>query len=485
MLLFPPQQFIPASIPSMQGMLLSMSEYVSGTITTSTIDNQAYILTAIQQTLMNALHIIDAYQIQSLMQQEYSLLEYMFPIITNLSVADQTLINNRIASFFALTQTMYTLPTSIPLVLNNLNSGVPALPTDDLVSYMVQFNYETAPIGLTLENFVNDTTTDMVDNMANAWLNAVNYLGMLGSSEQLIAYDATNRMYYSSLDAANFVSNVVFAPTLTSSANLMQLWNSLVALPSLLRDASFLYNDPSSQLSQSINCIKYTILNLIIETNYVLASFTVPNNVQQPQLATLRVNESLMDFANRTTGDFSNWVAVASANNLSPPYVGTMQAPGIAVPGQSLFLPPFNSGSPVSDYTNDFLGIDINIGPPYSELNTWTGDFSLIRGIPNYAGALARRVLTPLGSLIYHSTYGSLIPGEIGKISTAAEAMLLSSYLRNALLADTRTATVNSITAYPVKFGEIVMTSSVSPYGSAEQVPLNLVIIPQGTATLR
>ena len=57
---------------------------------------------------------------------------------------------------------------------------------------------------------------------------------------------------------------------------------------------------------------------------------------------------------------------------------------------------------------------------------------------------------------------------------------LIQLHLKSALLADTRTQTVNQITAYPVKFGEIVMTATVSPYGSPSQVPFNLVIIPQG-----
>jgi hypothetical protein len=552
---FPIQPFIPASVPSMQGMLLSMAEYVSGTITTSSANNQEYILQAIQQTLMNALHIIDAYQIQSLMQQEYSLLINIIPILPNLSISDQNLINARIASFNLLTETIYATPTGSPypisfsLDLNQLNNGLPALPNIDLTSYFVTFNYEVPPVGL-LSNYIinsvgldfggtfitlttplteipangtlvvditttantlfisNNSTTSKLylenvanfsvgstihifdftvysDAMVNAWLDALNYLSTSGTLQQLSAYGPTERMYYCSLDTSNFISNVTFAPNLTSTADLTQLWNSLVALPTLLRVSSLLYNDPSSQLSQSINCIKYTIINLIIETNIVLASFTAPNNLQQPLTGILKVNESLMDFAARTTGNFSNWEAIATANNLTPPYVGIVSVPGIAIPGQKLFLPPFTINSPIANYNDAFLGTDINIGPPYSELLVWTGDFSLITGVDNYSEALARRVLTPVGSLIYHTSYGSLLPAQIGGISTFNEAILLSSYLKSALLSDTRTQTVNQITAYPVKFGQIVMTASVTPYGSASQVPFNLVIIPQGGGSAR
>lgn len=475
-MLFPIQQFSPISVPSMQGMLLSMSQYVSGITTSSSVNDQQAILVAIQQTLMNALDIINAYQIQSLMAQEYSLLLNLTSALVNLSVNDQILVNNRKTSFLSFIETIYPLPTSLPLNLNNLTNGIPALQSYDLISYFVNFDYEIPPIGLTLDNFTSNS-----DAMANAWLNALNYLTNSGTLQQLVSYGPTDRMYYSCEDDSDFVSNIILSHNITSATAITQLWNSLTALPSLLRVAALLYNDPSSQLSQSINCIKYTIINLIIETNAVLTSFTVPNNLQQPQTAILKVGESLMDFAARTTGNFSNWENVAASNNLSPPYVGTVPAPGIAVPGQKLYLPPFSINSPLSNYNDSFLGTDIDIGLPYTEMNVWTGDFSLVSGINNYIGALARRVLTPFGSLIYHTNYGSALPGEIGHISTANEAMLSASYLKNSLLSDTRTQTVNQITAYPVKFGQIIMTALVTPYGSAAQVPFSLVIIPQNT----
>lgn len=470
-MIFPTQIFNPGSIPSIQEMLLTLSEYITETITTTSVNTQQYIFVAIQQTLFNSLDIINAYQIQSLMAQEYSLLTNVSGALPNLSPADQVLINSRLAGLAAMLATIYPLVTNLVFDVNQINNGLPALQAYDLTSYMVQFNYEIPPVGLTLGNFLTNAQA-----MANAWFDLVTYLAASGTTFQLSGYNSAERMAYCSQDTENLVSNLIFSPSIT---NVTQMWNSLIALPSMLRVAGLLYNDPSSEASQIINIIKFVIYNLIYQTNAILAAFNAPTIVEQPVQAILRVGESLLDFATRTLGDYTQWTAVATANGLIPPYVGTISAPGIAVPGQKLFLPPFSINSQLGSYGDAYLGTDIDLGPPYTELETWSGDFALVRGLPNYVGALARRVLTPTGTLIYHPTYGSGLPARIGNVSTANEAFLESSLLKNALLADPRTQVVNQITAYPVAFGQIVMTALVTPYGAAAPVPFNLVIIPQ------
>jgi len=474
MIIYPTQIFSGGAIGSIQEMLLTMAEYITTNINTTTSANQQSIFEAIQQTLLNSLDIVNAYQIHSLMAQELSLLTNLNPMsLAGLSSADLVLINNRLSSFNALVQSVYTLPINLTFNVNNLTNGQPALQPYDLTSYFVQFYYETPPAGLTLDNFQANSQA-----MATAWFDALNILNTLESTNniQLTAYSSTDRMAYSSQNTTNLVNNIILASNIT---NVTQLWNSLIALPSLLRVAALLYNDPSSQLSQSINTIKFAIINLIYETNMVLASFDAPLIVKQPVTATLRSGETLMDFANRTLGNYADWTQVAAANDLVPPYTGTTPQIGIATPGQKLFLPPFSVNSPLGSYTDAYLGTDIDLGIPFSTLNEWSGDFSTVKGLNNYVGALARRVLTPISTLIYHPTYGSQIPNRIGNITTVGEAKLLSSFLSSALLSDPRTQAVNQITAYPLNFGQIVMTALVTPYGNTSVVPFNLVIIPQ------
>lgn len=470
--IFPVQSFSGGSVATIQGMLLTMSEYVTQNITSSTVDGQQAIFQAIQQTLLNALDIIDAYQIQTLMAQEFSLLSRISGSALGLSPSDQVLIADRLASFNVLINTIYPLAINLPFNVNNLTSGQAALQAYNLISYMVQFNAETPPVGLNLTNFQADSQA-----MATAWFNALAFLqGSTATQFQLTTYGSVDRMAYSSQNTTDLVNNITLAASLT---NTTQAWNSLIALPSLLRVAALLYNDPSSQLSQTINVLKFAIFNLIYETNMVLAAFNAPIIVQQPVTAVLKMGETMMDFANRTLGDYTQWTAIATANDLVPPYIGTTPAVGIAVPGQKLFLPPFSINSPLGNYTDAYLGTDIDLGPLYSNYTQWTGDFTLIKGLDNYTAALSRRILTPIGTFVFHPSYGSALPARIGNITTASEAFLLSSFLKSSLLSDPRTKAVNQITAYPVKFGQIVMTALVTPYGSNTVVPFNLVLAPQ------
>ena len=498
---FPIKVFNVGSVFSAQEMLFTLAEYVSGTITVSNIDNQQAILQAIQQTLFNMMNLIDGYQLQTLMQQEYTLINRVSGVLPFLSAQDQTLINNRLYSFNFFNQTIYQVPSSLVFDVNQITMGYPAIQNYDLLGYFLAFNAEPFPAGLSFETFESSAQA-----MATAWLDATNYLAMNATSFQLTAFDAVDRMYYCSQDTDNFIANLTlsdafedityntisqvpdmglllsFNPLVAANPNMPQFWNSLVALPSLLRVAGLLYNDPSSQLSQSINAVKVAIYNLIYKTNSILALFTIPNNIQQPVQSALRQNESILDFAARTTGDYTQWTAIVTANDLVPPYVGIVPAPGIAVPGTKLFLPPFSVNSPLSNYLDAYLGTDFSLGNPGVDF-TWSGEFTLIKGLNNYITALQRRVLTPLGTLIYHTNYGSQLPYEVGNVSTASEASLLAGDLKSALLADPRTQVVNQITAYPINFGQIVLTALVTPYGAAAPAPVNLTIIPQSLNT--
>ena len=476
MALYPVTTFSSGAVPSVEEALLDLAEYITTNITPASVSGQQQILVGIQQTLLNAIHLIDAYQIQLLMSQEYSLLSRIEEASLGLDSSDAVLVANRLASFNDLVNTIYPLSPWLTFNLNNLASGQSALPVYDLISYYMQFNFETIPSGLTFSNFDTEATA-----MATAWGNVVTYLGNNGTSFQVTAYDPSDRMYLSSEDVATFVSNVTF-PTSTQMT-LSQAWNLLVALPSLLRVASLLFWNPASAAQQAIIALKFLIFQLIYQTNTLLTSFNIPSNIQQPQSATLRAGESLLDFSARTTGTYSNWESIASANNLLPPYVGTSIAPNIAVPGDSLYLPPYPTVPlPLGDYAEGYLGTDINIGIPganNNELTTWTGDFSLISGIPNLSSALYRRVLTPLGSLIYHTTYGSPIPAAAGNISTANEAGFLLADLRNTILSDPRVSAVNQITAYAGGYGSIILTALLTPFGINQIVPFNLVLVPQ------
>lgn len=479
-----PNQISPGAVLTIEQMLLQLATYVEENVSPSTIVAQQMAVEGIQVTLINALSIVNAYAIQLVLSREYALLEGTVPGSLGLSISDLALVNNRLASMALVIANIYPLPLWITFNIANIQQGASALPALDLTSYFMQFDGETPP-ALSTTTFYT-----AAQSVSTAFQNANNYIGTQGSSVQLSGYDAVDRMVQSSADAANTVWNPVppNLPRYTFSlgANLIQIWNSVIALPSILRVASLLLNDPSDSFLQNVNALRQLLLLLIDQTNQLVASFGVPTISPAPTLARLHASESLMDFAARTLGDYTQWEAIANINNLQPPYVATsrtLNGPLVAIPGDVLYLGT-SAGSqvPLSNYNTAYLGSDIDFGSLDAPDIPWTGDFGLVSGYNNLLGALGRRVLTALGSLIFHSNYGSRLPAEIGNIRVAAEARLLSAYLQSALLSDPRIQTVSSLIAVPGINDSTVLTSVVIPYGQSSGSPFNLVLTPKGSS---
>ena len=198
------------------------------------------------------------------------------------------------------------------------------------------------------------------------------------------------------------------------------------------------------------------------------------------QLATLMSGDTLLDFAARNTGNFEDWQTVAQINNLTPPYPGPTN---LADAGHQLIVPQTGAavipGAPLPTYSANVLGIDVDFGPINGTMPTWTGDYNLIAGFPNFARAIGRRLQTPLGSLIYHSTFGCRIPAEIGAIQGITEAARLAAFGTSALLADPRTGEVRSASASVSGQSVGTFTGVVLPIGpNATPILVNETINP-------
>src|SRR6185437_12449077 len=189
---------------------------------------------------------------------------------------------------------------------------------------------------------------------------------------------------------------------------------------------------PSTLLSQQISIIRYALVSQILQLARLLLSFR-SKNVDQPSVGILRNAESLMDFAARTTGDFSRWSNIAALNNISPPYPGPTN-PALALQGLPLFTAGTPSGSNTqATYAANVLGTDWDFGPINGTQPNWLGDITVITGYLNFARSIGRRLQTPLGSLIYHTNYGCSIPAEIGAIQSVDEATRLTEYGKSAI----------------------------------------------------
>jgi hypothetical protein len=189
----------------------------------------------------------------------------------------------------------------------------------------------------------------------------------------------------------------------------------------------------------------------------------------QINLTTVLVGETLMDIAARTLGNFELWPQIAALNNLIPPYTGSVGGSGIAAWGSQIVLPNSNTAQSATgsepSYLSNFLGVDMYVGPINGSMPPWAGDFQTIAGYANLAWAVGRRLQTTLGTLIYHSGYGSRIPPEVGNIQTNQTAARITAFGKSAILSDPRVQSVIQASSALLPLGEIAFQAKIQPAG--------------------
>jgi hypothetical protein len=279
---------------------------------------------------------------------------------------------------------------------------------------------------------------------------------------------------------AGAVANVVLA----TNVDLSVAWNTLVAAPTISRAASITYSDPTSMAAQSLAVARYVTLTALQQLNVLLTTLRSQTNTAQPLLAKVRMNDNLMDIANRELGNFEAWRNIATLNGLVPPYIANTRSPGVAIPGDQLYLPAPNGpavtqvGTPPS-YLNNYLGVDLYLGPLNAPMIPWTGDFQVIAGYQNLAFSLGRRMQTSLDSLIYHPDFGSRIPPEVGSITDQSISGVLSAYTVSCLQSDPRVAQITKVDVQIQADTGFEITSTVLPNGLGQsEVTVNEVFGP-------
>lgn len=261
------------------------------------------------------------------------------------------------------------------------------------------------------------------------------------------------------------IQNLVSA-NISVQGNLAVLWNQLVAAPAYLTLAALTGNDPTSLQSQNVNTATYIMGSFLNNFNQSLVTLRqqVSGNIQ---LTTVRQNETLMDIAARTLGNFESWQLIAALNNLQPPYITATATAFTTAPGQQIFLPTsgsVQSTGAVPVYSLNYLGVDLYYGPLNQDMLPWLGDFNTIAGYSNLSISLGRRLQTSIGELIYHTEFGSRIPPLIGTISSQNELNVIQAYAQSALMSDPRVNTVvTSAAAY--QGYAISVTATVTPNG--------------------
>lgn len=430
---------------------------------------------AVASTLENGASAFAGYLFSTGTQTNYSALAQAAALDITLDTATESFFQNRVAAMQAAILGAQALQVLPGLTSQLLATGQPSIPYPGYLEFLLGFSYETPPAGLTIANFAAKAQA-----CADAWTTVATALQTQGVLFTGTSLNAVQQMGMAAQVVAGAVANIVLA----TNVNLSAVWNTLVAGPTISRAASITYSDPTSMTAQSLAVARYVTLSALQQLNVLLTTLRNQTITAQPLLAKVRMNDNLMDIANRELGNFEAWRNIATLNGLVPPYIANTRSPGVAIPGDQLYLPSPNGaavtqvGTPPS-YLNNYLGVDLYLGPLNAPMLPWTGDFQAIAGYQNLAFSLGRRMQTPLDALIYHPDFGSRIPPEVGSITDQSISGVLSAYTVSCLQSDPRVAQVTSVNVQIQADTGFEITSTALPNGLGEsQVTVNEVFGP-------
>lgn len=166
------------------------------------------------------------------------------------------------------------------------------------------------------------------------------------------------------------------------------------------------------------------------------------------RLVEVQHGDTLQKIAARELGDASRWRDLITINELSWPYLtGDPNAVSATVKlyGSLIAVPAAVSTASAELDPDAVFGTDIKLSGGF--LETGGNDFGVVSGRENYKQAIQNRVATEQGELIFHMPYGCGIRKLLGVVNGPTSAVLAANYVKSAVLADPRTASVNSSVA--------------------------------------
>lgn len=167
------------------------------------------------------------------------------------------------------------------------------------------------------------------------------------------------------------------------------------------------------------------------------------------RLAQTHHGDNLQAVADRELGDANRWTELVWLNSLAPPYitdVAELASKTVLLSGAFIRVPaPVGLSTVASDagqvYERDCVLVDKSL------MATESGDISIVTGSSNLRQQLQHRVNTPRGQAIRHPEYGCLIWRLQGTVNGPTAGLLGAEYVKAALLADYRVASVTSAIA--------------------------------------
>jgi phage baseplate assembly protein W len=161
------------------------------------------------------------------------------------------------------------------------------------------------------------------------------------------------------------------------------------------------------------------------------------------------IGDSLQRIAQRALGDATQWPLLIAYNNLIPPYITDDPAqagPQVIQTGEQILVP---ASAPVVESAVDpdqvfLIDIALTNGLITSGANA---DLALVAGLDNLQQALANRVISTSGILLFHSEYGSFIKRLLGTANGPTVELLAAQYAAAAIIADDRVSEIIQATA--------------------------------------
>lgn len=162
------------------------------------------------------------------------------------------------------------------------------------------------------------------------------------------------------------------------------------------------------------------------------------------RLVKTHFGDDLQAVAHREMGDANRWPELVWINRLVYPYLTDNEqlvAPGVLLNGSLLKVPSPRSA----------LSDDADTGQVYERdcqlqgkllMDDGAGDLAVVAGVQNLKQQLEHRVVTPRGQARRHPEYGNLVWRLLGKVNGAIAGALGSRFVKSAISADYRVASV-------------------------------------------
>lgn len=161
------------------------------------------------------------------------------------------------------------------------------------------------------------------------------------------------------------------------------------------------------------------------------------------------VGDTLQAIALRELGDASRWPELISYNQLVPPFIvddPALGGPGVLVTGAQILVPA-PARAAVDTDPSLVYGSDVQLDRYGGITLDASGDFGAVAGQDNFKQALAIRLDTEPGDLMFHPTYGCDARRLIGAANGPTKGMLAARATRSSLAQDPRVDRVSSAVA--------------------------------------